>query len=72
MKPKSKTKTNRLLVYLKGRSIYEDKGFDLNPRILEAFFSSGIREFAGVKVDDTGNLICDKTNPEFFKEWNSK
>jgi hypothetical protein len=63
-------KTKNLIEYMKKRAIFEGVSWDLPDHYLENFFvQKGTRIFFGVVLDDLGNIIEDKNQPEFFSNY---
>lgn len=56
-------KTKQLFEYMLLRSKIEKSKWKLSNKYLENLFSSGIRVFFGVHLDDFGNILYDEQEP---------
>lgn len=66
-------KTSNLVDYMKKRAIFEGVGWQLPDEYLENFFiQKGTRIFFGVVLDDLGNILEDRNQPEFFIKYKNE
>lgn len=60
-------KTANLVNYMKKRAAFEGVSWELPAEYLENFFvQKGTRIFFGVVLDDLGNILEDRNQPEFY------
>ena len=65
-----KMKTENLISYMKKRASFENIGWEFKDGDMELFFvQKGTRIFFGVVLDDLGNILEDKEQPEFFRSY---
>jgi hypothetical protein len=55
--------------YIRWRADKEETGFDLSPSFLKNNIHRGVREYFGVRIDNTGNVLEDRHNPGFVGEF---
>lgn len=66
-------KTSNLIDYMKKRAVFEGVGWQLPDDYLESFFiQKGTRIFFGVVLDDLGNILEDRKQPEFFIKYKNE
>lgn len=63
-------KTFKLIDYMKKRSSFEGVNWLLEDDVVENFFvQKGTRIFFGVVLDDLGNILEDRNQPEFYRSY---
>jgi len=63
-------KTFKLIDYMKKRSSFEGVSWLLEDDVVENFFvQKGTRIFFGVVLDDLGNILEDRNQPEFYRSY---
>lgn len=66
-------KTSNLIDYMKRRAAFEGVGWQLPDTYLENFFiQKGTRIFFGVVLDDFGNILEDRKQPEFLTKYKNE
>lgn len=63
-------KTEKLISYMKQRASFEGNNWAMEDDCIENFFvQKGTRIFFGVVLDDLGNILEDRSQPEFYKSY---
>ena len=64
-------KTEKLVRYMKVRSKVEECKWSLDDDYLQPSFINGVRNFFGVQLDNSGNLLFDEQEPYkgFLYNW---
>ena len=62
---------NTLFDYMTLRAEHEGVEHQLSKLWYQQNFDAGIRRFFNVTVDDSGVLLADTEQPEFFQQWNN-
>lgn len=63
---------SKLSKYMTARAAHEGVEWALSDEFLQEQFDAGFRNFFGVELDDTGALLADRQQPEFFRASRSK